>query len=276
MVTTGQIVALILSALLLAVGWGLSISRLWWDRNSVRIGAKACSWLGVVGAISVLVWHILGRPTGNRLPLEDNFEAFLWLAILLSAFVLYVQRAKPVGGLDWFVMPLAVALLIAAAVFGTTKPQPYVDTTWSWVHRVSTFGGTAAFAIAGASGALYLLANRRLRQKAPPSGPRFGSLEQLERITFTAVTLGFALLTVGLVTGLMRVLKEGETRLGPNWFASPKVVLAAAVWLVYAVVLHSPMNPRFRGRKVAMLSIVGCLLMVGTLVAVNMMPAGGK
>ena len=51
-----------------------------------------------------------------------------------------------------------------------------------------------------------------------------------------------------------------------------KVVLTAIVWLVYAVVLHSPMNPSFRGRKTAVLSVLGFVLMVGTLVAVQFMP----
>jgi ABC-type uncharacterized transport system permease subunit len=35
------------------------------------------------------------------------------------------------------------------------------------------------------------------------------------------------------------------------------------VWVVYAVVLHSPINPRFRGRRAAILSIIGCILTLG-------------
>jgi len=160
-------------------------------------------------------------------------------------------------------------------VLGKAKPQQYVDTTWSWVHRVTSYSGAAAFGIAGAAGAMFLLASRRLRHKTPANGPALGSLERLERITYSSVTLGFALLTIGLVTGIVRVLRDGgSTKLGEHWFASPKVVGAFAVWIVYAIVLHSPINPRFRGRKVAVLSIVGLVLMIGTLVAVNFMPTG--
>ncbi len=108
-----------------------------------------------------------------------------------------------------------------------------------------------------------------------PHGPKLGSLERLERITFTSVTLGFALLTIGLITGLVVLKAHGQTRLGDRWFASPKVLLAFAAWVVYAIVLHAPINPSFRGRKVAILSIFGFLLMIGTLIAVNFVPAGG-
>lgn len=272
--TTGQILTLVLAILLFTAGGLVSLARVWWDRESLRVAAKACLWGGLTVSLGVLVWHGVTRGGGRWLPLEDNFQAFIWLAVLLTGFVLYVQRTRPLGGLDWFVMPLVVVLLIAAVVLGKAKPQEYVDTTWSWVHRVTSYTGAAAFGIAGAAGAMFLLAHRRLRHKTPAHGPGLGSLERLERITFSSVTLGFALLTIGLVTGIVRVYREGgQTKLGEHWFTSPKVVGAFAVWVVYAVVLHAPINPSFRGRKVAILSIVGLVLMIGTLIAVNFMPA---
>jgi ABC-type uncharacterized transport system permease subunit len=277
MPTTSQILLLVLATLLFVAGGICSLLRTWWDREGLRIASKACLWSGVFVCLALLIWHMLARPTGNWLPLEDNFEAFIWLAVLLTCFVLYVQRTRPLGGLDWFVMPIVIVLLIAAGVLGKAKPQEYAGTTWYWIHIATTLGGALAFFIAAATGALYLVANRRLRSKAVPHGPKMGSLERLERITFLAVTLGFALLTIGLVTGLIKVLKmDGQTRLGSHWFTSPKVLLAFAVWLVYAVVLHAPINPSFRGRKVAMLSILGCVLMIGTLIAVSFVPAGGS
>jgi hypothetical protein len=43
---------------------------------------------------------------------------------------------------------------------------------------------------------------------------------------------------------------------------------------VYALVLHSPLNPSFRGRRAAVLSIVGFVLMVGTVITVMLLPSG--
>src|SRR4051812_7825909 len=281
MPTTGQTHLLMLAIVLFLAGGALSLARAWRDLEALRIAAKACLWSGVAVTVAVLVWHIRGRAQDHWLPLDDNFEAFIWLAVLLAGFVLYVQRTRPLAGLDWFVLPIVILFLVAAVVLGTAKPQEYVHTTWSWVHSVTAYGGAIAFVIAGAAGALYLLANRRLRAKTVLPGPKFGSLERLERITFSSVTLGFALLSIALVTGLSRVLKAGgQTRLGEHWYASPKVLMTLAVWIIYAIVLHAPINPSFRGRKVAVLSIAGCVLMIGTLVAVNFMPspnaAGGN
>ena len=115
--------------------------------------------------------------------------------------------------------------------------------------------------------AMYLVASKRLRTKSMVGGPKLGSLERLEHVTLAAVTLGFALLTAGAVTGFIWVAFE-DHRIS-IW----KMTLTSSVWFVYALVLHSPINPRFRGRRAAVLSIVGCVLMLGLLVAVQIVTA---
>jgi len=262
--------ALLLTAMaIFAAGEVLSLARLKWDRNGLRLAAKACLYCGVLVGTGVIAWHSIDR--GSWLPMEDNFDTLIWLAVLLALFVAYTQRTHPLRGLDWFMMPVVILLLAAAAVFGRARPREYLDSTWSWVHRVSAYGGAAVFAIAGAVGAMYLIANHRLRAKRIAPATNLGSLERLEHITVLSVTLGFALLTIGLLTGLMRALRAGN-RLGPQWYAQPKVILTFVAWVVYALVLHSPINPSFRGRKTAMLSVLGFALIIGVLIAVQWMP----
>src|SRR5215213_10205898 len=257
--TAGQIALLIVSIALFAIGSGVSLARIRFDRETLRVGAKACWYSGVLAAAGVLAWHSIRRR--SWLPLEDNFDTLIWLGLLLALFVLYVQRTRPLGGLDWFVMPIVILLLVCAAVFGQTKPHEYARATWTRVHFIASYGGALAFAVAGAVGAMYLIVSRRLRAKTPVAGPNLGSLERLEHLTFVSVTLGFALFTIGMITGLVE-LRTKETQ-------PAKLLLAFSAWLVYAIVLHSPINPSFRGRKTAVLSVIGFLLMVGTIVAVE-------
>jgi len=274
MPTTGQLVLLSLATLAFAAGGVASVARLWWNRDGLRIAAKALMYVGITLSVAVLIWHSGSR--GSWIPLEDNFDAFIWLGLLLALFVQYVQRSKPLGGLEWFVMPIVIVLMIAAGVFGKAKPQEYVDRPWYFIHRVSSFGGLFAFFIAGVCGVMYLIKQRQLRSRNASIAPQLGSLERLEHITYSSVTLGFALLTIGLVTGLVRVLTKGsDTNLGAQWYTNPKVILAFAVWVVYAIVLHAPINPRLRGRKTAILSVCGLVLTLGTLVAVQYVPTGG-
>src|SRR4051812_5523363 len=153
----GQITLLAAAVALLAAGWLLSLARLRWPERSdrLRIAAKACDYFGLLVALGVLVWHSLGR--GNWIPLGDNFDALIWLGLLLTLFVLYMQRAHPLGGLDWFVLPAVILLFAGAAFFGRTNPHGYdVKRVWLWVHLVTSFGGAAAFTVAGALGVMYL------------------------------------------------------------------------------------------------------------------------
>src|SRR5687767_8240901 len=226
--TAGQVALLVVAITLFAAGVALSLWRLWGgDERRIerlRVAAKACTYGGVVAGIAVIVWHSAAR--GNWLPLADNFDALIWLGLLLALFVLYTQGTRPLRGLDWFVMPIVVLLLVLAAVFGRTKPHEYdVRSVWLWTHRVTAYGGAIGFAVAGAVGAMYLIVNHRLRTKsaAPGPGAGFASLERLEHLTLVSVTLGFSLLTIGTVTGIVRFLEEG------GHTPVTKVVLAMAV-----------------------------------------------
>src|SRR5260221_11026348 len=123
MPTPGQLSLLIVSICLFSLGGVASFAQTRWNRASLRLVAKQSLYWGLLVALAVLVWHSATR--GNWLPLEDNFDALIWLGILLTLFVLYVQRTKPIVGIDWFLMPIVILLLVAAAVFWRHKNHDY-------------------------------------------------------------------------------------------------------------------------------------------------------
>ncbi len=267
MPTGGQIVLLLAAVVVFAVGAGASISRRWTCRAGVNALVRGCLLGGLGMTLIVLIWHAIGRQ--DWVPIGDNFDALLWLAVLLSLFVIYIQGSTRTGGVDGFVIPVVIALMLGAGYFGTREYQryhPLVHDIWSWVHRVTAYGGAAAFAIAAAGGAVYMLKSRRLRRKTPLTA-RWGSLEGLESLTLIGVTLGFALLTIGLITGLVLIVADHQRT------STLKLVMACGAWAIYALVLHTPINPQLRGRKTAMLSIAGFVLIAGAVVAVQY--AGG-
>ena len=268
MPTPAQLALLFAAVALFTVGGGLSVARLWWPTRALRVAGKSCLYWGLVVAVAVLAWHSASR--GRWIPVGDNFDALVWLAVLLAGFTAYVQSTRPLAALDWFLMPVVIALLVGAAVLGRTNYQSYqtyVGQAWRYVHHASSYAGAAAFAVAAAAGGMYVWASGRLRRHRSVGG-YLGSLERLERLTMTAVTLGFALLTIGIVTGGVEMVRQGLVT--QRW----KVGLAVCVWLVYAVVLHAPINPVFRGRRAAWLSVAGFVLMVGAVAAAQL--AGGR
>ncbi|MEM8874405.1 MAG: cytochrome c biogenesis protein CcsA [Planctomycetota bacterium] len=245
-----------------------SVSAGWAGLARLRGKDAPLRWVqGVAVTLSAvaLVAHMAER--GNWLPMRDNFDALLCLALFAIALPLHVGLVgKRFGWLDATLPVVAAVLLVAAGVFGATRPQDYhLDSLWHWVHRVSSYGGAAAFALAAAGGTAYLVLRQRLRDHADPL-PGLGSLSNLERVTFYAAVTGFALLTVGLLTGVWRWRYLGDAAA-----ADTKITLAVAAWVVYLLVLHAPLHPRFRGRAAASLSIAGFVVMLGVLVTVQFM-----
>ncbi len=268
MPTTGQLALLFAAVTLFVVGGGLSVGRAWRPTAAgLRVASKSCLYWGLAAAVGVLVWHSAYR--GRWVPVGDNFDALVWLAVLLAGFTAYVQGTRPLAALDWLLMPVVVVLLVGAAVLGRTNYQnyqPYAEQATRYTHYLTSFAAAAAFAVAAAAGVMYVWQADRLRRKQAV-GRSMGSLERLERLTMTAVTLGFALLTIGIVTGAFEMVRR-------HMPTTPlKVGLTVGGWLVYAVVLHAPINPVFRGRRAALLSVVGFVLMVGAVAAAQL--AGG-
>jgi len=269
---SSQIALVLAGAALFLGGASISIVRILHPGNALRLLAKSLDYFGICLVLAALVWRAVDR--GIWMPLEDNFQTLATLALLVAGFTMYVQRARPIPGLDSFLMPMVIVMLIYSALFAIHHPRSNEPSgLWDMAHSASSFAGAAAFAVAAAVGAMYLIASARLRRKSAISPLPGASLERLENLTQLAVSFGFALLTVGIVTGLAKVIMQGRnTRLGAHWMTSPKVILAFSVWLVYAVALHTPITPAIRGRKSAMLSIVGFVLMIATLMTVLYMP----
>ncbi|HUB26039.1 MAG TPA: cytochrome c biogenesis protein CcsA [Tepidisphaeraceae bacterium] len=263
-----EVTTLLIAAGLLLASVAGSLAR------QKRTAVAVVGWMGILVGLAVLILHSIGR--GAWLPLEDNFDALGSLGLMLAGCALYIQGTRPVAGLDWFVLPVAALMLIAAAVFGSAMPRQYRETAWSFTHRLTAYGGALALAIAGAVGAMYLVADRRVRDKRLLPGRGLGNLERLENIAQHSLALGWPLFTIGLITGilwgidLMDVHGAAATR----EFFGPKVLLAVGVWIVFAFALHTPINPSFRGRKAAVLSLIGLVLVGFTLVAVQFMPGG--
>lgn len=243
----------------------------------LRTATRSLESLGTAAIGAALLGTILGPiQAGSWQPFGTNFESMLWLTLLTAIACLYVQLHRPISGLERVTGPVLVLLIVASIGLEIWLPREYdLRGVGVAVHRATSYAGAAAFCLAAISGILYLRLSRRLRAKAVPAAGAFGSLERLEHWTYLATLIGFALLTISLVTGLARLNLEDGSWAG--WM--PKLILAGGVWLVYGLILHTPILARLapglarvRGRKTAWLSIAGFALMIGAVAAVQWMP----
>ena len=120
-----------------------------------------------------------------------------------------------------------------------------------------------AFLVAFIFGLLFLIQERQLKHKH--MGKLFHSLPSLgalERLNYVAISMGFGLLTIGLVYGFIGARKF----LGHWWNGDPKEYLTIGLWASYLLLWLMRLRATLRGRKVALLSVLGFSLVLFTFI----------
>ena len=219
-----------------------------------------------VGAAAVLTYRWAART--SEWELLAHVDGLLLMSLLLAVTAWYIQGRPQLRGLAGFVLAGLTLLLAWAVCAAAWTYHPFnlqrLDPAWAMLHLGGVYLGTISAALAAAAGAMYLVVHHRLKSHQPPArGGRLASLETLETLIVRAATLGFVLLTLGLVAGLVIVVEDRDaTRLGPTWYLSPKVLLAAAAWALYAVLMNARRAAAFRGAYAAWLSIAAVALLI--------------
>lgn len=208
-------------------------------------------------------------------PVQAHVDGLLLIGLLLAPAILYIQSRPRLFGFSLFALPL-LSLILAWGVCARlwTYRAFDLDTfapAWTVFHLGVTYLGLLGCGIGAAAGAMYLFVQGRLKAKAGLGQVTpMASLETLETLIIRAATLGFVLLTLSLISGLVMVTQTDEaTSLGKAWWGSPKVWLAALSWVVYAVLINGRSFSTVRGRRAAWLAIAGLMLVLATYGAVE-------
>lgn len=145
------------------------------------------------------------------------------------------------------------------------------NSAWLISHVVFIFVGDAFLALACGIGILYLIQERDIKSKRPGFFfRRLPSLEMLDNGGYICIASGFVLLTLGLITGIV----YAKTVWGRFWSWDPKEVWSGITWLLYAALIHGRLAVGWRGRKSAVMAIVGFAATVFTFLGVNLLMSG--
>jgi len=237
--------------------------------RSARLG-RMFLLIGVIahGAGFVARYFAAGYTPVTSLFESLSFSAFAIVCVFLGFELRYHLRV-----LGAFVAPLAFLFAMFASFLpGQIRAlAPALNSWWLPVHVMLLFFGNAVFAVAFGAGIMYLLMERELkRKKLGAIFKRLPSLNVLDEINYRCLTIGFPLLTLGIITGSI----WAEYAWGSYWSWDPKEVWSLITWLLYAALLHGRMTVGWRGRKAAILAIVGFCAVLFTFLGVNLLLPG--
>ncbi len=260
-------VCLTLLTLLSAAAWAIMSSRLGRDDRPRQMRRAQYALLGTctTGSVLLLVYRTIFVNEGWY-PLQAHVDGLLLMAVLLAAATLFLQTGRRLPEFSGFALPLLTFLLLWSICASWWTHQPFdMTTVWKTFHRAVVYLGTLSVSVAAAAGGMYLHVRRRLRRKADLAAPgRFASLEAIERLITSASVLGFALISLGLATGLISHV-ENPGDLGARWWLSPHILLPLPAWVIYGLLMNLRFASTFRGRRAAWLSIIGLVLLMMTL-----------
>jgi cytochrome c-type biogenesis protein CcsB len=234
---------------------------------------RAGAWV-MAGGLVIQTLAIIQRVwTLGYLPAATLGEALLLFTwVLVAAFLLLIWRS-PIKVLGALVAPLAALMVCGTLILPTPHGtiSPSFKSFWVTLHICLTLTGVATLALACLGGVLYLIQERQIK------GKQFGffyrrlpSLSQLDALNYWCLTIGFPLLTIGIIFGSL----YAQHTLGRFWNWDPKEILTLIAWLIYAVLLHERLAVGWRGRRAALLAICGFLVLIITFVGANLWLAG--
>jgi len=97
------------------------------------------------------------------------------------------------------------------------------------------------------------------------------SSQMLDEITYKSIAIGFPIFTLG---GLIFGAIWADQAWGVYWSWDPKETWSLITWFFYAFYLHSRMVRGWRGKKVAIVAVLGFMAVIFTYLGVNLLLSG--
>jgi len=206
----------------------------------------------------------------GRAPFATLYESLILYSWLMGAIYLLIEWRIKNKVIGIFVTPLAF-LALAYASFskdinkGIQPLIPALKSNWLIAHVITCFVGYAAFAISFVVCIVYLLKKETKDDNQISLIPSKGILEE---INYNLVVIGFISLSLGIITGSI----WANVAWGSYWSWDPKETWSLITWLVYATVLHARLTRGWKGKRLAILSIIGFFCVLFTYFGVNLLP----
>lgn len=212
-------------------------------------------------------WWQLGH-----FPIVNPREVSSFIGWAIVAYYLVMRRRYQARALPTFILPLVYLFTLVSTILPESQTalpallqnaitdNPVIRVLLP-VHVTLLIFSYAAFIITFVCGVMYLVQEHELKAKHFGAAfQRLPALNTCDEIGYRSLTVGFVLLTLGVVTGIV----WNNQRDGRYWHNDPKEVMALVTWLVYLFIMHYRLTADWRGRRVAWLSIAGFVVVMLT------------
>ncbi len=242
-------------------------------KKQVAVAALALTVFGITAQTAALIirWvHSYQLGIGHA-PLSNFYESivfFSWSIIFVCLIMEKRYKNNLIGALANF---FAFILLAYASLSGDIESRiqpliPALQSNWLTSHVISCFLAYACFAISFGTSILYLI-KRGFKGNPARMLPESKFLDE---VTYKMISIGFVLLTLGIITGAA----WADHAWGRYWGWDPKETWSLITWLIYAAFLHARLVRGWKGTKMSLISVFGFVAVIFTYLGVNYILSG--
>lgn len=193
---------------------------------------------------------------GFNLGFFNALSAIFWLTLLIY----WVADLKhQLTSLQAFVLPPAAIFAVLPAFNASNHYLPMAEAPLFMLHIGIAIFAYSLFTFAALHALLMTIAERSLHHK--PSFiklPSFPPLMVMESLLFKVITLGFLLLTLTLISGML----FSEHIFGKPMQINHKTIFSIASWVIYGGLLFGRFKYGWRGLKAIRWTLVGFVLLL--------------
>jgi cytochrome c-type biogenesis protein CcsB len=235
-----------------------------------RIGVS----LTLIGFLLSVSGVVLRALAAHRAPWGNMFEfTTTAMVVIVASYLVMVWRA----GLRWLGLPVtllaAVGNGLAVTVFyvAVAPLVPALHSVWFLIHIVAAAISGAAFNIGGVMSVLYLI-RKRAEDRGTVRGylTRLPASRRIDLIAYRFHAFAFPLWTFTVAAGSI----WAEYAWGRYWGWDPKETWALVTWVIYACYLHARSTAGWRGRKAAVVALIGVTSFWFNFIGINLLVSG--
>jgi cytochrome c-type biogenesis protein CcsB len=227
--------------------------------------ATMMTWMAVAFLGAAVVTRAIAA---ERPPYGNMWEYFQAFGFGMTLFYAIFERRGHERVVGAFVLPVTAGLLLISKLFFPHQLEPLVPALQNnrllAIHVASMLTAYSVLATAFGASVLYLVQGEQRRFASLPDA------EVADEIAHRAILVGFPLLGLGIALGAY----WGNAAWGRYWGWDPKETTALITWLIYAGYLHARALGGWRGRRTALLSVLGFSAIIFNIFVVNFVIAG--
>ena len=279
----------------------LALPLAFWSISGGGQGSRAVRLIVAAANLSLTAQLVLRWWQSGHFPISNLYESLCFLAWACTLTQLLVERSYPSPLVAAAATPMGLGCVAFAsfALPGTLQQAaplvPALRSSWLVMHVSVIMVSYAALLVGSLLSVAVLLTDRgqnlelrsssigsggyRQAQLAMEGGGAAGlqlssvnlSLsEQLDSLSYRTITVGFLLLSIGIVSGAV----WANEAWGSWWSWDPKETWALICWLVYAAYLHTRLSRGWQGRRPALVAVAGFVVICVCYIGVNLLGIG--